>query len=187
MELKQKIHDALLIELVKKDNNGKFPNLLKLVRDGNFSVKCSVDLKNGKGCVDVVLTFSSSQNLYVSETKNGGLIAGVFGEGRNPIAFELITDIDFDAGKKLEQVNRYKRGFSDVRVIIPEEYSSRYSHLFAMNDIKVHTWTGTRRWKGKYCEHITEVKDSSEKPIKCIGCEKTELYFVGFKDDVVFK
>jgi hypothetical protein len=188
LDIKQKIHDALLIELVKKDNNGKFPNLMKLVRDGTFSVKCSVDL-NGKGCVDVVLTFPSSQNLYLSETKNGGLIAGVFGEGLNPTAFELITDIDFDAGKKLEQVNRYKRGFSDVRVIIPEEYNSIYAQLFGMNERKVHTWTGTRRWKGKYCEHITEVKDSSEQPSKCSApkCEKKDFYFIGFKDDVTFK
>ena len=56
MELRQKIHDALLLELIKLDTNGKFLNLLKTVNDKNFSVKCSVDL-NGKGCVDVVLTY----------------------------------------------------------------------------------------------------------------------------------
>jgi len=180
--LRQKIHDVLLIELVKKDNNGKFPNLLKLIRVGNFSVKCSVDL-NGKGCVDVVLIYP--KRIVSREFGDGGLYIGQ--EGKSDVAFELITDVDFDAGKKLEQVNRYKRAFSDVRVIIPEEYSSIYAPLFSMNGIKVHTWTGTRRWKGKYCEHITEVKDSSEKPSKCSECEKKELYFVGFKDDVVFK
>jgi len=181
LELKQKIHDALLMELIKKDDNGKFPNLLKLVNDGNFSVKCSVDV-NGKGCVDLVLKYPKN---YTSRTIGNGL--WILPTGTNDIAFELITDIDFDAGKKLEQVNRYKRGFSDVRVIIPEEYSKVYAQLFAMNDIKVHTWTGTRRWKGKYCEHITEVKDSSEKPLKCSNCDKKELFFIGFKDDVTFK
>lgn len=182
LELKQKIHDSLLIELLKKDSNGKFPNLLKLVRDVNFSVKCSVDLK-GKGCVDVVLTYPKH---IVSRTiGDDGLFIGQ--EGTSDIAFELITDIDFDAGKKLEQVNRYKQGYHDVRVLIPEEYNSIYAQLFAMNDIKVHTWTGTRRWKGKYCEHITEVKDSSEQPVKCNECDKRELYFVGFKDDVTFR
>jgi hypothetical protein len=181
MELKQKIHDALLLELVKKDNNGKFPNLLKLVSDGNFSIKFSVDLKD-KGCVDVVLTYP--KHPVSREIADYGLYVGM--EGTNDIAFELITDIDFDAGKKLEQVNRYKQGFQDVRVILPEEYSI-YAQLFVMNGIKVHTWTGTRRWKGKYCEHITEVKDSSEQPVKCSGCEKKEIYLVGFKDDVTFK
>jgi len=180
MVLKQKIHDALLIELIKKDSNGKFPNLLKLVSDGNFSVKCSVDLKD-KGCVDVVLTYPKhAASSVIGDT----LVVGM--AGTNDIAFELVTDIDFDAGKKLEQVNRYKQGYHDVRVIIPEEYNS-YSPLFSMNDVTVHTWTGTRRWKGKYCEHITEVKDSSEQPIECISCEKRELYFVGFKDDITFK
>ncbi len=182
LELKQKIHDALLVELIRKDINGKFPNLLKLVADGNFSVKCSVDL-NGKGCVDVVLKYP--KHFVSREIGNFGLYIGH--EGTNDIAFELITDLDFDAGKKLEQVNRYKKGFSDVRVIIPEEYSSVYAQLFAMNGIQVHTWTGTRRWKGKYCEHITEVKDSSEQPVECSKCKKKELYFVGFKDDVTFK
>ena len=179
MELKQKIHDALLLELVKKDNNGKFPNLLKLVSDGNFSTKLSVDLKE-KGCVDVVLTYPKRPVLH--QIGDSGVLGT---EGTSDIAFELITDIDFDAGKKLEQVNRYKKGFHDVRVIIPEEYNS-YAPLFSMNDVKVHTWTGTRKWKGKYCDHITEVKDSSEQPIECI-CKKRELYFVGFKDDVTFK
>ena len=181
LELKQKIHDALLIKLIKKDSNGKFPNLLKLVSDGNFSVKCSVDLKD-KGCVDVVLTYPKHG---ASSVIGDFLVVGL--AGTNDIAFELITDVDFDAGKKLEQVNRYKQGFHDVRVIIPEEYSSIYAQLFAMNEIKVHTWTGTRRWKGKHCEHITEVKDSSEQPIKCSDCGQKELYFIGFKDDVTFK
>jgi hypothetical protein len=181
MELKQKIHDALLIELIKKDSNGKFPNLLKLVSDGNFSIKFSVDVKD-KGCVDLVLTYP--KHLVSRELPDNGLYIGT--EGTEDIAFELITDIDFDAGKKLEQVNRYKHGFHDVRVIIPEEYSGIYAQLFSMNDVKVHTWNGTRRWKGKHCEDITEVKDSSEQPIKCSVCNRNELFFVGFKD-VSFK
>jgi len=181
LQLKQKIHDALLIELIKKDVNGKFPNLLKLVSDGNFSVKCSVDV-NGKGCVDLVLKYP--KHIGYRSIGNIGIFAS---EGTNDIAFELITDIDFDAGKKLEQVNRYKRGYQDVRVIIPDDYSNIYAQLCAMNEIKVHTWTGTRKWKGKYCEHITEVKDSSEQPIKCSQCETNKLFFIGFKDDVTFK
>jgi hypothetical protein len=188
LELKQKIHDALLVELVKKDSNGKFPNLLKLVSDGNFSsVKCSVDLED-KGCVDVVLTYPKhGASSVVEDVPVPGDVLVVGLAGTDDIAIELITDIDFDAGKKLEQVNRYKKGYKDVRVVIPEEYNSVYGQLFSMNDIKVHTWTGTRRWKGKYCRHITEVKDSSEQPIKCSKCPKRELFFIGFKDDVTFK
>ena len=183
LDIKQKIHDALLKELVKQDEKGKYPNLMGLVKRGNFDVKLSVDL-NGKGCVDLVLKYPKKTNF--TATHDGGLIIGQ--SGPKDIAFELVTDVDFDAGKKMEQVNRYKKGFADVRVILPEEYKE-YAQLFIINDIAVHTWTGTRRWKGKYCEHITEVKDSSEQPRKCSApeCQKNELYFIGFKDDVTFK
>lgn len=184
MNTKQKIHDALLKELVKTDDKGKYPNLIELVKHRKFTVECGVDLKSGKRCLNIVLT--SPKPLHVLE-KNGGLI--VEEGGTNPTAFELITDIDFDAGKKLEQVNRYKQEFADVRVIIPEKYEQEYTQLFTMNDVRVHTWKGTRRWKCKKCENITEVKDSSIKPNKCSSkpCTNTDLHFVGFKDDVQFK
>lgn len=183
LDIKQKIHDALLMELVKQDDKGKYPNLMELARRGNFTVKFSVDL-DGKGCADLVLTYPKRKTF--GETNNGGLFIGE--SGPNATAFELITDVDFDAGKKLEQVNRYKRGFADVRVILPEEYQD-YAKLFVTNHIVVHTWKGTRRWKCKHCEHITEVKDSSMAPNNCGSsqCKKTDLYFIGFRDDVQFK
>ena len=188
MDIPQKIHDALLKELVKIDGKGKYPILMNLVRHGGFTVKCSVDLKNGKGCVDVVLRFPTSSKLSVSEPNGGGLAVGVFGDGLNPIAFELITDVDFDVGKKLEQVNRYKKEFSDVRVIIPEEYEKEYAQLFTMNDVGVHTWKGIRRWKCKKCEKIREVEHSSMQPYQCgiDSCSFKELNFVGLKN-VSFK
>ena len=101
-----------------------------------------------------------------------------------PSAFELVTDIDFDVGKKLEQLNRYKREYHDTRVIIPEEYKEDYAQLFGINDITVHAWKGTRRWKCKKCENVTEVKESSMKPNRrsSNSCTNTDLYFIGLKD-----
>jgi len=195
MDIPQKIHDALLKELVKKDDEGKYPNLMELVRRGGFTVKCSVDLTSEKGCVDVFLTYTSVPSvpptLSVSETKNGkGLVVGFdWGDsGPHPVAFELITDVDFDVGKKLEQVNRYKKEFADVRVIIPEEYEEEYAQLFTMNDVRVHTWKGIRRWKCKKCEKIREVEHSSMQPYQCgiDSCSFKELNFVGLKN-VSFK
>ena len=58
MDIKQTIHDALLKELVKKDDKGKYPNLIELVRHGEFTVKCSVDLRNEKGCIGCSLNLS---------------------------------------------------------------------------------------------------------------------------------
>ena len=179
MDIKQTIHDALLKELVKKDDKGKYPNLIELVRRGKFTVECSVDL-NEKGCVDVVLTYPNPISCRVTE--GGGLI--IAPGPHKPTAFELMTDIDFDVGKKLEQLNRYKRGYDDTRVIIPEEYKEDYAQLFSINNIMVHVWKGTRRWKCKKCEGVTEVKDSSMKPNRCSSksCTSTDLYFIGLKD-----
>jgi hypothetical protein len=181
LEVKQKIHDALLKELVKTDDKGKYPILMNLVRRGGFTVKCSVDLKSGKGCVDVVLTYPREA---VAVIDTGEAILMGSGGGPNPVTFELITDVDFDVGKKLAQVNRYKREYTDVRVIIPEEYREDYSQLFTINDVRVHTWKGIRKWKCKKCGNITEIKDSSMKPDKCSSgsCSNNQLYFVGLKD-----
>ena len=184
MGIKQTIHDALLKELVKENEQGNYPNLMASVGRGKFTIRCSVDLRNEKGCIDVVLTYPNP--IYSRVTEDGGL---VMADGpHTPTAFELVTDIDFDVGKKLEQVNRYKREYHDTRVIIPEEYKEDYAQLFGMNDIAVHVWKGTRRWKCKKCENVTEVKESSMKPNRCSSksCTNTDLYFIGLKD-VQFK
>jgi len=183
LDIKQTIHDALLKELVKKDDKGKYPNLMKLVRHGKFTVKCSVDLRNEKGCIDVVLTYPKP--IYCKVTEDGGLV--IAEAPPKPTAFELVTDIDFDVGKKLEQLNRYKREYYDTRVIIPEEYKEDYAQLFSINDITVHVWKGTRRWKCKKCGNVTEVKESSMEPNKCgsKSCNSNQLYFIGLRDDDV--
>jgi hypothetical protein len=179
LDIKQTIHDALLKELVKQDDKGKYPNLIELVRRGKFTVKCSVDLRNENGCIDVVLTYPKPI-YWVKE--NTVLITRQ--TPPKPTAFELVTDIDFDVGKKLEQLNRYKREYEDTRVIIPEEYKEDYAQLFSINDIVVHVWKGTRRWKCKKCGHVTEVKESSMQPNRCSfeSDKKTDLYFIGLKD-----
>ncbi len=71
---------------------------------------------------------------------------------------------------------------------LPEEYKEDYAQLFSINDITVHAWKGTRRWKCKKCENVTEVKESSMKPNRCSSnsCTNTDLYFIGLKD-VQFK
>jgi ABC-type ATPase with predicted acetyltransferase domain len=123
--------------------------------------------------------------MYVGTTKDGGLLMA---DGpHKPTAFELVTDADFDFGKKLEQVKKYKQEYKDARVIIPEEYKEDYAQLFGIDNITVHTWKGTRLWKCKKCGNITEVKDSSMQPERCSSnsCTNT-LYLIGLKD-VQFK
>lgn len=157
MDIKQQIHDALLTELLKKDGNGRYINLIKLVRHARLTVKCSVDLKNGKGCVDVVVS-------YPRTIEERGIVA----KENHPVTFELITDVGFDAGKKLEQLNRYKQEYEDTRAIIPEEYYQQYGQLFCINCIVVHTWKGIRRWKCRNVERYLKSKIRRYSPIHVI-------------------
>ncbi len=126
MDIPQKVHDALLKELLKKDDKGRFPNLIALVKDEKFTVDYSVFVRKERGCIDVVLTCPNP--MYFGTTKDGGLVAA--SGSHKPTAFELVTDIDFDFGKKLEQVKKYKQEYKDVRVII-QEYKEDYAEARA--------------------------------------------------------
>jgi len=183
LEIKETIHGALLRELLKKDDEDNWIHLARLVGHANLTVECGVDLKNGKGCVDVVVSY----------------VRGIYSTGENRIlitkedrikriAFELITDVGFHPEKKLEQVKRYKKEYKDTRVIIPEEYEDRYGSLFSMHDIAVHTWRGTRCWrcKNKQCGKIGYDEHTSMQPYSCSYCHGKELYFAGL-ENVEFK
>jgi hypothetical protein len=180
IEIKSKIHDQLLKELLKQDDNGKFSNLIKLVLREDFSVKCSVDLRNGKGCVDVVLTYPRP----IHYIKPDEILVLPREDAPKPTAFELITDVNFDVGKKLEQLNRYKVEYDDTRAIIPEEYKREYLPLFHVNGILVHTWKGTRRWRCKNCKAISELEGSTTPPSSCgsDSCKSNQFEFVGLKN-----
>lgn len=182
MEIKQAIHGALLKELLRKNEKGKRVNLIPLIHHANLTIKCSVDLKNEKGCVDVVVSYpkgiysiGESRILVTKEPK------------AKYVALELVTDIALwsnGPGKILEKVNRYKREYEDTRVIIPQEYEEQYADLFATNDIGIHIWKGTRCWKCKKCEKISYDEHSSMKPHSCgsNSCNSQQLYFVDLKD-----
>ena len=182
MDVKQAIHGALLKDLLKADDKGKRVNLIPLIRHARLTVKCSVDLQKEKGCIDVVVSYPSG--IYsIGESRI--LVT------REPkvkyVALELATDIAFwsdGPGKILEKLNRYKREYEDTRVIIPEEYKEEYAELFYMNDIGIHVWKGTRRWKCKKCGKISYDEHSSMKPYSCSSnsCNSQQLYFVDLKD-----
>jgi len=186
LDIKQAIHGALLKELLKTDENGKRINLIPLIHHAKLTVKCSVDLKYEKGCVDVIVSYprgiysiGESRILVTKEPKV------------KYVALELVTDISLwsnGPGKILEKVNRYKREYGDTRVIIPEEYRKQYAELFYTNDIRVHIWKGTRCWKCKKCGKITYDEHSSMKPYSCESgsCNSQQLYFVDLRD-VEFK
>jgi rubrerythrin len=176
-DIEQKIHSALLMELLKRDSRDKYENLARLVRTTRLDVRTHVDLIKEKGNVDVVVsyrrtTYPIEQNRIQYEN--------------HYVAFELATDVNFDLDKKSEQVNRYHREYEDTRIILPAKYKEIYESLFYANYICVHTWKGTRLWKCKDCRNINRDDHSSRQPSSCDSCEGRDLYFTRF-ENVIFE
>ena len=176
-DIEQKIHSALLMELLKRDSCDKYENLARLVGTTRLDVRTHVDLKNEKGNVDVVVSYR--RTIYPIEQ-------GRISYENHYVAFELATDVNFDLDKKSEQVNRYHREYEDTRIILPVKYKEIYESLFHANHICVHTWKGTRLWKCKDCGNINRDDHSSRQPSSCDSCEGRNLYFTHF-ENVVFE
>jgi rubrerythrin len=176
-DIEQKIHSALLMELLKRDSRDKCENLARLVGTTRLNFGTHVDLKNEKGNVDVVV--SCRRTVYPIEQ-------GRIQYENHYVAFELATDVDFDLDKKSEQVNRYHREYKDTRIILPVKYKEIYESLFHANDICVHTWKGTRLWKCKDCGNTTRDDHSPRQPSSCDSCKGRNLYFTRF-ENVIFE
>jgi hypothetical protein len=85
------------------------------------------------------------------------------------IAIELENDISWDFQKSLRQLKKYKKQFSEVRIIIPREYK-RFAPLYYHEGFGVFLWSAKRKWKCLKCHHITP--SESRIPPRCNG--KTE-------------
>lgn len=176
-DIEQKIHSALLMELLKRDSRDKYENLARLVGTTRLDAGTHVDLKNEKGNVDVVVSYR--RTIYPIEQDR-------IQYENHYVAFELATDVNFDLDKKSEQVNRYHREYEDTRIILPAEYKGMYESLFHANHIGIHIWIGTRLWKCKKCEKINRDDHSSRQPSSCYSCGNGHLYFTGF-ENVIFE
>jgi hypothetical protein len=177
MDIEQKIHGALLMELLRRDPRGKYVNLAKLVGTTRLDVGTHVDLKNGKGNVDVVVSYR--RTIYPIEQ-------GKISYENHYVAFELATDVNFDLDKKSEQVNRYHREYEDTWIILSAKYKGMYESLFHANHIGIHIWIGTRLWKCKDCGNINREDHSSRQPSSCDSCKGRNLYFTRF-ENVIFE
>jgi hypothetical protein len=98
------------------------------------------------------------------------------------IAFELENDIHWDFQESLRQIKKYKRKFTDTRIIIPNDFK-RFAPLYKHEGFRVYLWRAKRRWECLRCG----CENESEGPVtpKCRQCKNNspnEFRLIGLKD-----
>jgi len=172
-----KIHDALIVELIKPDRNGEATgDIIKIVGGSEITYQLE-ELVYWRGHYQRMMgTFiEMSPDILVTRLRPAS------GEMAQ-VAIELETDADFDFGKSLRQIKNYKSKFADVRVIIPagKEYE-RFAPLYKNEGFRVWLWKAIRVWQCLRCENVTE-KEGAIQP-KCNKCNKyTEHELIELKD-----
>jgi hypothetical protein len=103
------------------------------------------------------------------------------------IAIELENDIKWDFQESLRQLKKYRKKFSDVRIIIPREYK-RFAPLYHNERFQVYLWSAKRKWKCFRCGFVNV--NESRIPPKCDGknqngkscnANREEFELVGFR------
>ena len=96
------------------------------------------------------------------------------------VAIEVETDMDFDFGRSLQQVKKYK-GKYGVIVVIPKEYE-RFVPLYKIEGFTVYLWRAIRIWECMQCGNRT----TGEGPVppKCAirGCNSREQRLKGIRN-----
>jgi len=180
-----KIHDALIVELIKPDRHGEATgDIIKIV--GSSKIKYQLEelvyrrgqLTNQKihylNVMDQVW-HSMSPDIIVTRLRPTS-------EERAKVVIEVETDVDFDFGKSLRQIKNYNKEFFDVRVIIPagKEYEM-FAPLYKNEGFRVWFWQAVRVWQCLRCGNVTE-KAGPIQP-KCNKCKKyTEHRLIELKD-----
>ena len=110
------------------------------------------------------------------------------------VAIELENDIKWDFQDSLRQLKKYRKMFSDVRIIIPREYK-RFAPLYYHERFPVYLWGAKRKWKCQRCGHLNE-KESRIPPKcegknqngkKCDNASREDFELVGLKDAEIDK
>ena len=87
-------------------------------------------------------------------------------EEKERIAIEVENDVQWDFQASLRQVKKYRAVFSDIRLIIPENYV-RFAPLYKKEGFRVWLWSARRRWRCEKCETVTETKGRVAPPYEC--------------------
>jgi len=161
-----KIHDALIVELIKPDRYGEATgDIIKIVGGGKIKYQLE-ELVYWRGHHQVLTGtyMEMSPDILVTRLRPAP------GE-MEQVAIELETDVDFDFGESLRQIKNYKNKFADVRVIIPagKEYET-FAPLYKNEGFRVWLWKAIRVWQCLICGNVTEKEGAI--PPKCKKCNK---------------
>jgi len=172
-----KIHDALILELIKPDRHGEATgDVIKIV--GSSKIKYQLEeLVYWRGHYQAVMGKIEEMTPDILVTRSRPT-----SEQTAQVAIELETDVAFDFGNSLRQIKNYKHKFTDVRVIIPagKEYE-RFAPLYKNESFRVWLWKAIRVWQCLRCGNETE-KEGAIQP-KCEKCNKhTKHKLIGLKD-----
>lgn len=134
-------------------------------------------MKTYEKMVPDILVTTSKTKTYIKNTSDGGLIVA---DTERPIAIELETDINWDFGKSLRQIKKYRKKFTTI-VIIPKKYE-RFAPLYINAGFRVYLWEATRVWKCMRCGKITPTRKTLKPKCSDKGCNSTEQRLSRIKD-----
>jgi len=168
------IHDELVLALTQPNESGEVPIYRMVGIDkAPFVVEESVLLP------------PRAQIEFAARLPPEGITPDIFVRVRTLptqewMAIEVETDTDFDFGKSLQQVKKYKEKYN-VIVVIPKEYE-RFVPLYRNEGFRVFLWKATRIWECMRCGHLSYV-DRPIKP-KCSSkdCNSPEQRLKGIKN-----
>ena len=168
------IHDEIILALTQPDENGEVP-LYRIVgtKRIEYHLESSTYLP------------ATGQPDYTAPLSPRGITPDIVVEfkdkTRYPIAIEVETDINFNFGRSLRQINKYQRRFEEVKVIIPKEYE-RFVPLYKNEGFRVYLWETTRIWECMRCGEITDEKRPIRPKCSAKDCNSTEQRLKGIKD-----
>lgn len=209
---KLKIHDALLLKLLKAKKDGKFEGPITDIV-GTTNIKCYLE--------ELVFGYLKTWSEFIAtETYEKG-IDGL--EDRMEVGYENIdekivemcpdiiietkglstpkvvaieveTDNDYDFGRSLRQIKKYKNsykiffrskkyetGFDYVHIIIPKIYEE-FAPYYKSQGFRVWLWKGNRIWQCKECNENMENEYIISK-FKCKDNKMHEHVLLGLDDE----
>lgn len=169
------IHSELVLALCQRDEKGNIP-LVKVVRTTNIEVQFEESMYLPAG----------GQPDYTAPLPPVGItpdiIVRTLGIPRRKIAIEVESGIDFDLGKTLRQLKKYRKMFKETKLIIPKK-QEKFAPIFRNEGFPVYLWTATRIWECMKCSQKTYAKTNFKPHCSNTHCNKTRpLKLVGLKE-----
>ena len=172
------IDDELTLALLKPDKNGKVSKdapIVGIVGTSNIRYELE-ELFYWRSRYEALM------GTFVKMTPD--IFVRTLGPKMKTMAIELENDIDWDFAGSLRQIKKYRKNFSDVRIVIPKKFE-RFASLYKNEGFRVYLWKAKRKWQCLRCGTITP-KEGPIQPIcknkACGNKSRNEFRLVGLKD-----